>query len=337
MRKIFFFIPLLALLCAYGKANANTTAHYAKCTVEVAEESKGLGTVYMKDPSTDEPVMESEGVAQVQEGQSGTVNFRIFYTVADGYVLANFTDQKGEVYALASNTEPSGEQAGVCSVDLAALSTEADNPTAYVLSAHFIKQGGDDDEVLVSVSVPTTEKFGTLLSPVETTLPADLSAYYATGIADDQISLEQLSGNTVPAFTPVILENTSLFDASIQTTYLKSTLPNPLPAMTKGILTGCIEASVVPAGSYSLTVGTGTTAEFRKVTGEGVSVPPYSCWMTAPEGFEDETYKINALPDNVSEILQDLNSGDIYTIDGNRTDRLQKGINIINGKKILVK
>lgn len=112
---------------------------------------------------------------------------------------------------------------------------------------------------------------------------------------------------------------------------------------TVGLLTGVLEkGGHVPSGSYILSKYNGRFA-FYKVDGENVKqAQQYRCYLTIPAdqptavsafylNGEGETTGINALLNG--------NNGEteIYDLSGKRLNHLQKGINIVNGQKVLVK
>lgn len=109
-----------------------------------------------------------------------------------------------------------------------------------------------------------------------------------------------------------------------------------------GLLTGVLQEGTVyvPSGSYILSKYNGRFA-FYKVAGDNVKVAQqYRCYLTysgptAVSAFylngEGETTGINTLLNG--------NNGEteIYDLSGKRLNHLQKGINIVNGQKVLVK
>ena len=108
-----------------------------------------------------------------------------------------------------------------------------------------------------------------------------------------------------------------------------------------GLLTGVlVEGGYVPSGSYILSKYNGRFA-FYMVDGENVKkAQQYRCYLTNPTptavsafylNGEGETTGINALLNG--------NNGEteIYDLSGKRLNHLQKGINIVNGQKVLVK
>lgn len=317
------------------KAGADVD-YYGKVTVDVAEDSKGLGTVYILDPSDESHVMEIEGKATDFLGQNGSganLNLTIINEPAEGYVLSNFTDQNGEVYTYPQEslaTDP-------YSIGVFCTSQSQENPTVFNLMAHFIKKSEMSQEELIEVNVPASEKFGTFMAPVETSLSEDFVAYYVNGVENGMVTLSVVEGRDIPAFTPVLLENVSLFDATVNNIYDKSALPDPLPEMIKGALTGCIEEIIVPEGKYILPTGVEDVVKFEKVPGGYETIlDPYRCYLSGPEEVNVDSYSIDVSV-GVKNILDNSGKNEIYDAEGRKLNHLCEGINIVNGVKVLVK
>lgn len=108
----------------------------------------------------------------------------------------------------------------------------------------------------------------------------------------------------------------------------------------------------VPVGCYVLQTKKNDKGEdvqkFYKVTKEGSKSTAYRCYVTVPKQIEeDEEARVNGyrlfFEDDTTDVIQDvfgLDTGKapvIYDLNGRRLPSLQKGINIVNGHKVLVK
>ena len=111
---------------------------------------------------------------------------------------------------------------------------------------------------------------------------------------------------------------------------------------TEGWLTGVLNSDTdIPSGSYMLATKKDTGVQaFYQVEGAGVKCAINKCYLTVPSSssvkaffFEDSGLvdAIESLFDGQSE------QGPIYNLAGQRLNKLQRGVNIINGKKVLVK
>ena len=131
-----------------------------------------------------------------------------------------------------------------------------------------------------------------------------------------------------------MLENTGVFDESVTASYNKVQLPDPLPSLTTGVLTGTLEDLEVGIGNYILNPK-GETSTFDKLTDEVRFIDAYTCYMTVEDG--ENSYKIEAQESGIRQIVDANESTEIYNLDGVKLPRLQKGINIVNGVKVIVK
>lgn len=342
MKKIISMVALFAAVlgCQTAKANSDGEHYYGKATVEVAEDSKGLGTIYFIDKDEDGnefTTNEIKGDGQdAQMPPAGYWNLTCTLQIepAEGYVLQNLTDQDGNIYMVEGND-----------VSLHCTSTDEANPTTYNLQAHFIDASLVKDQELVEVTISDENVYGTFCAPVEATVPEDLVVYNVTGVEDDAVTIVRRESNVVPAFTPVLIMNDGWYPATITASYVKDELPEVLPEMKNGLLTGVLEDTAVPVGAYTLPEE-GYYVEFTKVDDSMVIIPAYTAYMTLDSENENNTFSYmeveaedpgNGGETGVSTILDGLKKGNIYTIDGKKIDRLQEGINIVNGVKVIVK
>ena len=162
-------------------------------------------------------------------------------------------------------------------------------------------------------------------------MPDGVTAYIATAINTSTVHLEEVSN--VPADEPIILK------ASMGTYYLPV-----ITSDTDDVSANILEASdgnVTSDASYDVYA----LANKESVVGfylvkAGVKVPEGKAYLkkaTSPGakefltfGFEDDADGINSLTPALSE-----GEGAIYNLAGQRLQKMQKGINIVNGKKVL--
>ncbi|MDY2779186.1 MAG: hypothetical protein SOU82_04965, partial [Alloprevotella sp.] len=112
---------------------------------------------------------------------------------------------------------------------------------------------------------------------------------------------------------------------------------------TVGLLTGVLQddGCNVPEGSYILSKKDGRMGFFQIGTGTTYPAAKYKCYLTltnqqnAPKAlYFDENDATTA----ISEIFGGNNGKvEIYDLAGHRLNSLQKGINIVNGQKIIVR
>lgn len=334
MKKLFLLSAMLLGLFVCNEAKAESKIFYAKVTVDVAEESKGLGTVYLVTNGGEE-VTELTGQGSQVGSEGATVGFKIKNTPADGYVLMNFTDQAGNVVDFTPYTESDRTQGDV---GVWATSTDEENPSAFNLYAHFVLESELPQGELVEVTVPADMKYATYFSPVDTETPYDVKVYTFDSVKDDAVVLTEDESGVIPAFTAVLVENTGMFDTVITATYEPDQVEYPMSFST-GLLTGTLEEIKVPAGSYVLVPVSAGGAEFSIAEDEDtVPVSAYQCYLTAENTTAAKISIGESSPSTViNALLNDSENVEIYNLDGNRLENLQKGVNIVNGVKVIVK
>lgn len=179
-------------------------------------------------------------------------------------------------------------------------------------------------------------KWGTLFSPVNFTKPAELTLYTCAGASDEGVLTLAESGSTKNM--PYLVKNTADADKTYQIIgYANGAATQNV---TEGLLTGVIEEnSKVPAGSYILATQGGTQAFYRVDTDQYIAAVN-KCYITMPGGATP----VKALyfsEDGVETAIEGIDAetvnGAIYNLSGQKLSKLQKGINIVNGKKIMVK
>lgn len=179
----------------------------------------------------------------------------------------------------------------------------------------------------VSIAVDATAKYGTFCAPFAVTVPAGVTASTAT-VNGDMVELAGV-GATIPANTPVVL----YAEAGLAATNILGARVAGTPAA--GALVGVYADTQAEVGTYVLQRQDGKVG-FYKVEGVKPTIKANHAYLVAPDAarillFDGDETAITA--------LQALTSGkaEIYDINGRRLPALQKGINIVAGKKILVK
>lgn len=178
-----------------------------------------------------------------------------------------------------------------------------------------------------------TNKFGTICLPFE----ADVTGarlYTITDVADGTITLQQVS--TAEAGVPYIYQATAdnqTFTDKGAGTYVGT------PKEDAHGLKGAFFTTDVPVGSYVMQTQ-GETQGFYKVASEGtVQCGANKCYLTldAPAGVKALFFAM----DDATAITtaEDTKRGDaqVHDLNGRPQPRLQKSVNIVNGKKIVVK
>jgi len=179
-------------------------------------------------------------------------------------------------------------------------------------------------EEVTSLPVSVTAAgFSTLYAPVALTIPANMIAY--TGVEEGEyLVLTQVEG-TIPANTAVILE-------AAEGAYNF--------AITTG---GETIANNALAGTVNTIERTGTPFTLQKrgdVVGfypyNGANLSGFKAYLPAASSAKGLTFKMGETT-AIDALLKEDGQMEIYDLNGRRLNNLQKGINIVNGKKVLVK
>ena len=191
-----------------------------------------------------------------------------------------------------------------------------------------------------STDLPTTEvelsvtdaQYSTFMAPFAAELPAGVQAYTVTGIsADNTIVMEEQK--SIAANTPVVLYSENVVSEKLTGVSLAEAA-----TYTVGLLTG-VYAPVQITEGYVLQNSQEEGVAFYVVEPTfAMTVPANRAYLTAPSTTEA---KVISFGDEATAIkaVGALTSGNakIYDINGRELKSLQKGVNIVNGVKVLVK
>lgn len=190
-------------------------------------------------------------------------------------------------------------------------------------------------------------QYGTIILPINYYKPNNVKLYSCDGELNGVLTLTEYTG-TGPKNKPYIIEYTD-----------EATMPTPENSKVyqligysneaattnqqEGWLTGVLqdETCLVPNGSYVLArnKNTGKQGFFR--TDGSVICPQYKCYLTMLSGSTaaKELYFDNEGTTTGIEAIfgGENNEVVIYDLSGKRLNRLQKGVNIVNGHKVIVK
>lgn len=167
--------------------------------------------------------------------------------------------------------------------------------------------------------------YATFYAPVALEIPAEVTAYVATD-KGDYISLTAIEGGIIPANTGVILAgDEGSYSFNITTG----------GSVGSNALTGTVAAIARPVDSYVLATGEHGVALYKD---GATKIPGFKAYLAAPSGgsvkafrFEDDETGINGCIPSIFE----SEDAAIYNMAGQRVSKLQKGVNIVNGKKVL--
>ncbi len=195
------------------------------------------------------------------------------------------------------------------------------------------------DFVLVDANVSTTigtTGYSTFASSYALDIDniSGATAYYASSVADGKVTLTKATG-AIDAGEGLILKGSANAAVTIPVAASGNVITNNL-------LVGCPNGYEVSKDSYSyVLVNNNGTAEFQSLATNGATIPAGKAYLdTDTNGnnarlsivFEDESTGISTV-----ENANVLGNGAIYNLNGQRVEKAQKGLYIIDGKKVMMK
>ena len=155
-----------------------------------------------------------------------------------------------------------------------------------------------------------------------------LKAYVVSSVTKDAVSLKEVT--EIPANTGVILEGTAGTKYSVPVADGTPAAPavNKLAAAVAATAVEANAAYILKDGEFHL-VTTASTVPAGKAYLPATEVPAGARSLSIVAA--DETTGIEALESAENAVMS------VYNLQGQRVQRLQKGLNIVNGKKVIVK
>lgn len=172
----------------------------------------------------------------------------------------------------------------------------------------------------------------TFCAPFTVAIPADyqsvVTASTVTGVEGNVLTLEPVANYVIPANTPVIVETPAANTLPVSGIYVKGT-------PVAGLLTGVYENTPAPVGSYVLQ-NLDKVGFYQVAEGNQPTVGANRCYLTVPAAGVKAFFLNGDDATGISNVDANVDANEvIYNIAGQRINKFQKGINIINGKKIL--
>lgn len=207
------------------------------------------------------------------------------------------------------------------------IGLRSNNGALYINKLTLIWEDIKTEEISITF---TKSVYTTYVAPCDIEFPADLSGYIVTDVTENSVITEEIA--TAPMGTPVIIKakelgTYNLIKAEEVIDYVTS---NKLHA-SDGTITGGNNIYAMAVKSKG--------AGFYKVA-ETVTIPKgkaYLVWENAPVNNAKEFIPMGGETTGITNITdEDSNAGKVYyNLNGMRVDNPQKGIYIVNGKKVI--
>ncbi len=182
-----------------------------------------------------------------------------------------------------------------------------------------------------SIAINTTAAgWGTVMLPFAVaSLPAEVKAYSCAEVDGNTLTL--VEATALEANKPYIIEGawneTLTGDAQgIDMTY------------TAGLLTGTYAQVAAPNGSYILQKQDEKVGFYQVDTEVAQpNVPANHAYLTKDDGSAVKAFFLGGGEDAIQSVFDGVAAGEIYNVAGQRINKLQRGVNIVNGKKVVIK
>ena len=187
-----------------------------------------------------------------------------------------------------------------------------------------------------AVAVDATAQYGTFCAPFEVAVPEGVTAYTVPSVVGGLLTLSEVS-ETIPANTPVVLYAEGGYTSEEMFGVAED------GDAVSGMLTGVYEETEAPVGSYVLQNLGGKVGFYQVAEGQQPTVGVNRCYLTVPESNVKAFFFDADDATGIANVNDNLNlNGAIYNLAGQRMSKMQnqrsthvKGVNIINGKKVL--
>ena len=184
-------------------------------------------------------------------------------------------------------------------------------------------------------------EYGTLILPFDAEIPSGMEAYTCESVETNGLTMILKQAESIEANTPYIIKKTS----EINDYTFSGMAVNSQDSYTPGLLTGTLIDTTAPIGSLVLQ-DQPTGLGFYAVDSDDITIKANRVYVT--EDAVGTNIRVLILPNNTTDINEIKTKDiivDVYTIDGIKVkkdtkvstalDGLNKGIYIVNGKKIM--
>lgn len=176
---------------------------------------------------------------------------------------------------------------------------------------------------------------GTFCAPFTVFAPEAAAVSIVTAAGDNgALVLEPVPNGVIPANTPVVIEAA----APIDTVLTSGIIVKGEPAV--GLLTGVYEDTKAPVGSYVLQNNNDVVGFYQVAANSQPTVKANHAYLTVPAAQQEvKAFFLNAQDATAISGLTGNTEGTeaVFNMAGQRVQKAQRGIYIVNGKKVLVK
>lgn len=362
---------------AIETASAALTAELDKLTMNLPQAGTFLrvrattqGMRYLSSANSDHPDYASRGkLTTKNEDQLGVCFYfdgQSLLGYKNGYYLCNNSSQAGfvaddshadaNVATTVEFVEGTGVQVGTYFVKFAGsrylAATSKNHTQDEAETTHYLTDAGNDPdraiytwwlEVLDTLPVEIGESLhAAFMSPVALDIPDDVEAYVITSKAGAKLIMTKIDTGVIPASTPVIVKagvSAGTYNFPIHAG--SESVRAARAADATPILAGSLHTTVLPEGAYTLQQPEGKELGMYPAEA-GAVAKGFTSYMVPEQAAGKDGYVLFADGSTTSDIVEIVNginpeAAVVYDLQGRRLSAPVRGINIINGKKVLVK
>jgi hypothetical protein len=193
-----------------------------------------------------------------------------------------------------------------------------------------------DEEKSEKVNI-TDAGWATYCSPYALDFSDDITnltnVYIVTGANGGYLTLTSVKGGTIPANTGLLLEGTKDTEVTVNIPVAASGLTDVFANKLEGVTT----ATEIAAEAGYVLMAEPEVAFYQNKNAFTVGANTAYLPANFAEGQAPAAFQFITEVTGISEVNAEAASGEIYNLAGQRVSKLQKGLYILNGKKILVK
>ena len=266
-----------------------------------------------------------------------------FNEVAAGQLYLRHVDGKEDTYYICTLSE--GQPAYLTAAD-GAVSTVTGSSLLGEAAEWIIEPAGEDNPVRLPALTLTAEDNGapryytTFYSSFAYTLGEGMKAYYVEKLDDNGLMtvVKPYMGDVVPAYTGVILE----CERAEGNTLVPTTAD--VDPIADNLLHGTLQANTVLNDKETMRAFNQRDGRLAFYTLSLEYIPATNrAYLLLPEGDDGEvkliTFDTDDQPtavETIERVNADALTGEVFDLNGRKVSRPQRGIYILNGKKVLI-
>ena len=254
--------------------------------------------------------------------------------ISNGSITANPVSAKmGETVTLTIVPDNGYELqsiSAVAGIQTVTLSGSGNTRTFTMPASNVIVTGSFVKERTYVPATISSAGYATFCStePLDFSGITTLKAYYATAVSDTEVTFKQVTG-TVAAGTGLLLVGTT-------SQVLVAETGNECAG---NLLVGVLENDEIikDANKYVLVVKDGEV-KFADTAAQAAKVPAGKAYLQAPSNSRILTFSFDGEATGISTVnTVESQKQAVYTLQGQRVTTMNKGLYIINGKKVMIK